>query len=106
MGFLQNRHRPPSLIQPRTGMLSYHGSSFSHLGQCDGGVTSDSPRGSRQTTTFKKLPMHAPSTNRETIASAGGIGGKREGMVRQAAPVRLPGGFRNRTHPHEWRGGG
>jgi hypothetical protein len=31
-----------------------------HLGQCDGGVMSDSPRGSRQTTTFRKLPTQAP----------------------------------------------
>src|SRR3954470_14947918 len=30
------------------------------FGQCDGGETIDSPRGTRQMTTFRKLPMHAP----------------------------------------------
>ena len=31
-----------------------------HLGQCDGGLTIDSPRGTRQITTLRKLAMHAP----------------------------------------------
>src|SRR5689334_5701188 len=78
MGCLQNRHSPPSLIHPKTGMLSYHLSGLLHLGQCDGGcdnpsiVFSSGPNtersfgscsicGKRQTTTFKKLPTHAPS---------------------------------------------
>jgi hypothetical protein len=30
------------------------------FGQCDGGETIDSPRGTRQMTTFRKLPAHAP----------------------------------------------
>src|SRR4051812_8738973 len=30
------------------------------FGQCDGGETIDSLRGTRQMTTFRKLPMHAP----------------------------------------------
>jgi hypothetical protein len=34
-----------------------------HLGQCDGGVMSDSWRGIRHTTTFKKLPTHIPRRN-------------------------------------------
>src|SRR4051812_29950052 len=33
----------------------------SQFGQCDGGATIDSPRGTRQMTTFRKLPRHAPS---------------------------------------------
>jgi hypothetical protein len=31
------------------------------FGQCDGGETSDSPRGRRQMTTFRKLPIAAPN---------------------------------------------
>src|SRR5256885_9580800 len=30
------------------------------FGQCDGGETIDSPRGTRQMTTLRKLPAHAP----------------------------------------------
>jgi hypothetical protein len=50
-----------------TGRLSYHLRVLPHLGQCEGGVTIDSPRGRRQTTTFKKLPTHAPNANRKTM---------------------------------------
>jgi hypothetical protein len=50
-----------------TGMLSYQRSGVLHLGQCDGGVISDSPRGNRQTTTFKKLPMHAPRAKKKRM---------------------------------------
>src|SRR5688500_2773597 len=50
-----------------TGTLSYHLRRLPHLGQCEGGVTSDSPRGSRQTTTFRKLPTHAPKAKRKTM---------------------------------------
>src|SRR5215204_4984133 len=60
IGFLQYLHLPPSRIQPITGMLSYHASGVLHLGQCEGGETSDSFRGNRQTTTLRKLPMQAP----------------------------------------------
>jgi hypothetical protein len=42
---------------------------------------------------LRKLPTHAPSTNRKTMASAGGIGGKREGMCREDAGVGLLRGF-------------
>jgi hypothetical protein len=50
-----------------TGRLSYHLRSLPHLGQCDGGETIDSPRGSRQTTTFKKLPTHVPIAKRKKM---------------------------------------
>ena len=33
-----------------------------HLGQCEGGLTIDSPRGTRQTTTLRKLATKAPRT--------------------------------------------
>src|SRR5688500_3605467 len=50
------------------GMLSRAASRVRQIGQCEGGVISDMPSGSRHTTTFRKLPMHAPSakTNRIT----------------------------------------
>src|SRR4051812_41411116 len=34
----------------------------SQFGQCDGGETIDSPRGTRQMTTFRKLPATAPTS--------------------------------------------
>src|SRR5688500_1125763 len=76
MGFRQNRHFPPSLIHPTIGTLSYHLSSRSHFGQCEGGVISDSPRGRRHTTTFRKLPMHAPSRKRKTMKTASCMNGE------------------------------
>jgi hypothetical protein len=42
------------------GMLSRGLIRTSQLGQCDGGETIDSPRGTRQMTTFRKLPAAAP----------------------------------------------
>jgi hypothetical protein len=43
-----------------------------HDGHCDGGVASDSPRGSRHTTTFRKLPMIAPRTAAKAISIGSG----------------------------------
>src|SRR3954467_8489092 len=48
-------------------MLSYHRSGVLHFGQCEPGETSDSSRGKRQTTTFKKLPTHAPRAKRKRM---------------------------------------
>jgi hypothetical protein len=45
-----------------TGMLSRAFIRVPQLGQCDGGRTIDSPRGTRQTTTFRKLPAAAPNS--------------------------------------------
>ena len=42
MGSRQKRQRPRSLIQPMIGRLSYQMSRLLHLGQCDGGVMSES----------------------------------------------------------------
>src|SRR5450432_4173422 len=48
-------------------MLSYHANRASHFGQCDGGETIDSFRGKRQTTTLRKLPMHAPRAKKKMM---------------------------------------
>jgi len=44
------------------GMLSRGLIRSPQFGQCDGGATIDSPRGTRQMTTFRKLPAHAPKS--------------------------------------------
>src|SRR5688572_13652052 len=44
-------------------MLSNHASRVLHFGHRDGGETSDSFRGNRQTTTLRKDPTHAPKAN-------------------------------------------
>src|SRR3954447_10310350 len=50
------------MIHETTGMLSYGAISLSHPGQCDGGFTTDSLRGMRQITTFRKEPMRRPNS--------------------------------------------
>src|SRR3954470_17162158 len=67
IGFPQYRHLPRRKIHPNTGMLSRQASRCSHLGHREGGVMSDSSRGNRQTTTFKKLPMHAPNAKKKQM---------------------------------------
>ncbi len=42
-------------------MLSKPRISASHWGQCDGGATTDSPRGTRQITTFRNDPIASPA---------------------------------------------
>ena len=41
-----------------------------HFGQCDGGETIDSPRGTRHATTFRNEATHAPAAN-ENAAKTG-----------------------------------
>src|SRR3954447_10644590 len=60
MGSRQLRHRPRSTSQETIGTLSRARIRSPQFGQCDGGETIDSPRGTRQMTTFRKLPMQAP----------------------------------------------
>src|SRR4051812_24303829 len=67
IGFPQYRHLPRRKIHPNTGMLSRQASRCSHLGHREGGVISDSSRGNRQTTTFRKLPMHAPRAKKKQM---------------------------------------
>jgi len=40
-----------------------------HLGQCDRGRTTDSPRGTRQMTTFRNDPMSRPKIPQTTAAN-------------------------------------
>ena len=61
IGALQFAHLPRKASHERIGMFWYHLIGALHLGQCDGGLTIDSPRGTRQITTLRKLAMHAPS---------------------------------------------
>src|SRR5262245_11687441 len=56
----QLRQRPRSSSHETTGMLSRFAIFTSHFGQCDGGRTIDSWRGTRQMTTFKKEPITSP----------------------------------------------
>jgi hypothetical protein len=46
------------------GTLSRVRIRTSQRGQCEGGETIDSPRGTRQMTTFRKLPAQAPTIPR------------------------------------------
>src|SRR5687768_14683905 len=101
IGALHARHLPPSFSHPITGTLSYHLIGVSHLGQCDGGfdkpsiVRSSAPkvvspsfssiRGSRQTTTFRKDPTHAPTAKRKGMRTrcwgmGSGIGSRGSGI--------------------------
>src|SRR3954467_3391537 len=56
----QCRQRPRSRSQETTGMLSRGAISVPQDGQCEGGRTMDSPRGTRQMTTLRKEPMRRP----------------------------------------------
>jgi hypothetical protein len=60
MGSAQSAHLPRNTSQLTTGMLRYHFISALHLGQCDGGETTLSPRGMRHMQTLRKLAMQAP----------------------------------------------
>ena len=61
MGFPQARHLPLSHRKLKIGILSYHFNGVLHLGQCDGGKTTDSPgTGIRSITTLRKLPIMVP----------------------------------------------
>ena len=61
IGALQFAHLPRRASHERIGMFWYHLIAVLHFGQCDGGLTIDSPRGTRQMTTLRNEAMHAPS---------------------------------------------
>ena len=61
IGALQFAHFPRRASHERIGMFWYHLIGALHLGQCDGGHTIASPRGTRQMTTLRNEAMHAPS---------------------------------------------
>jgi hypothetical protein len=62
-------HFALSASQLTSGIFSYHGMSFPHFGQWEGGEIMDSSRGMRQMQTLKKLPMHAPITKTKTLSN-------------------------------------
>ena len=53
---------PPAQQQPaeHRDVVARRGSAVPHAGQCDGGRTTDSPRGTRQMTTLRNEPMTRP----------------------------------------------
>jgi hypothetical protein len=53
----------------RIGMLSQARTGCPHVMQREAGLTTDSPRGTRATTTFRKLPQTAPNTAAITAAA-------------------------------------
>ena len=57
-------------------MFCHHLIGALHFGQCDGGRTIDSPRGTRQATTFRNEAIEAPSPKAKTqriVLSSGSI---------------------------------
>ena len=61
IGARQFAHLPRKASHERIGMFWYHLISALHFGQCDGGLTIDSPRGTRQMTTLRNEAMQAPN---------------------------------------------
>jgi hypothetical protein len=55
------------------GMLSSGRIAAPQAGQCDPGQTTDSPRGVRWMTTFRKLPMTAPQMVARRVSKSKGI---------------------------------
>src|SRR6478736_1913835 len=67
IGALHPLHFPPRKSQERTGMLSYHRSSYPHFGQRLPGRTTDCSEGRRRMQTFRKLPKMAPKRPPMTV---------------------------------------
>ena len=57
----QLRHLPRSISHEITGMLSQGRTGASQDGQCEPGADERLGRGTRWATTFRKLPISAPS---------------------------------------------
>jgi hypothetical protein len=62
----QSRHLPRNASHETMGILSNQRIRCLHVGQCDGGVIKLIALGIRYTTTFKKLPIAAPTTKNQT----------------------------------------
>ena len=60
MGARQFAHFPRSASHERIGMFCHQRTAAPHFGQRDGGETIDSPRGTRQMTTFRNEAINAP----------------------------------------------
>ena len=63
IGRWQEEHLARRQSQLMIGMFSHGRIAWPHFGQWLGGWLRDSPRGSRHTTTFMKLPMQHPRMN-------------------------------------------
>src|ERR687894_1956817 len=88
MGSPQRRQRPRSRSHESTGTLSYGAIGAPQPGQRERGRTSDSPRGRRWITTFRKLPMSAPRTPASATAAAMATApGSRRGSLLAAGDV-------------------
>src|SRR3954467_4887911 len=69
IGVPQWRHRPRRSSQDTTGMSSRGVIGSPHLGQCDRGRTTDSPRGTRQITTLRNDPISRPNRPQTTAVN-------------------------------------
>src|ERR1039457_6440711 len=81
------RQRPRSNRYEKIGMLSRASTRAPQAKQCDGGVTTDIPRGMRAMHTLRKLPQMAPKA--AAAKSAG---------ILQAARYSARGGFTARRY--------
>src|SRR6266542_2209550 len=105
IGASQSAHLPRSSSQPNTGTLCRLRIGRPQEGQRDAGRTSDPPRGTRYTTTFRNEPTASPSSVTSGSSAASGSGaaigspfGGREGRERCGGGGR---GLRPRTANRE-----
>src|SRR6476646_1951918 len=94
IGARHPRQRPRSTIHETIGTLSYHRSPTPHLGQCDGGRTTDSFGSAphRRMHTLRKLPITAPNSAATTMKS--GMSGVTRDLVQEDT-----GGYRHAGRP-------
>ena len=74
IGVPQQRERPRSSSQLSTGTLSRAAIGAPQAGQALPGRTTDSPAGTRCTTTLRKEPIRSPSTAASTTTTRTGTG--------------------------------
>ena len=86
IGARQLAHLPRRASQERMGMFCHHLIGALHFGQCDGGRTIDSPRGTRQATTFRNEAIEALGWfDKKTIPEMFGFLGSDSEDVRESA---------------------
>src|SRR5690606_2656807 len=68
---LHPRQRPRSRSQPTIGTFSCHAIGASQRGQRDGGDTTESSCGQRDTHTFRKEPTQAPVSSASEVNNQG-----------------------------------
>ena len=71
-------------------MLSYGRMGVSHLGQCEGGLESDSPRGRRQITTLPNDPKISPNKNSAVSQSHPFLNKRTEAMIGREFTLEKP----------------